>query len=165
MRVIHRRIAGFTGLVVSLLVALPLVLPGIVRAGGGLYHVKWDTGISADANWYRDVPGIPPGRNIAVIRFTYPNGQPGTYAMESLNVFTWKRESPPSSVTEFYTDQEPCSRSFAYCKALLAREFSNADVYYSFSGKNSAADLKAAVIARQEARTTIAGPGETQQVR
>jgi hypothetical protein len=86
-------------------------------------------GLAQYAIKYRLTHNTGPGRNMTVFRFTYPNGQPGVYALESLarrrhaerrlHNFLTEHGIDPDTITEVYTELEPCSFRGQYCKPLL----------------------------------------------
>jgi hypothetical protein len=81
-------------------------------------------------------------RNVTVFRYRYPNGREGTFAIENLPQRTHSerrmaellREAgiDPDSVTDLYTELEPCDLPGRHCRRLLGREFRRLNrVYYS----------------------------------
>jgi hypothetical protein len=161
---------------VSVSVVLLLALPGIAHADPPI-KIPWGSGVSKGAIWYRDQFGITGGKNIAVVVYKYPNGQTGKFAMESVMPGPLKLRAAdaivghserrigkvlldagidPDSVTEVYTELQPCT--YNHCGTWLGKNFSNAQVYYSYdygdtraSRRTGIRDLKAAVKQRNTA--------------
>jgi large repetitive protein len=58
---------------------------------------------------------------------------------------------PSENVTAVYSELEPCSLNFANCKGMLAREFPNAKISYSFEYGATPQSREAGVRQLQEA--------------
>lgn len=71
-------------MIVSLLVALLLVLPGTAMAATPI-QIPWGTGLGKAAVWYRDqFPDIGTGRNVAAFLYERADGTLDGYAIESM---------------------------------------------------------------------------------
>jgi uncharacterized repeat protein (TIGR01451 family) len=129
----------------------------------------WDEdageGICGSVSWFRQqFPGVRGTRNVASIRFKYPNGKTGTIVVPS-EKYPRGGEVPgepkghsevrlikiveelgidPDTVEALCTELEPCELPGNFCKRQVATKFRNARVYYThpypYGGEDKAAE-------------------------
>jgi Xanthomonas XOO_2897-like deaminase len=146
----------------------------------------WDEdagdGVCGAVGWFRQqFPEVRGTRNVASIRFKYPNGKTGTIVIPS-EKFPKGGEIPdepkghserrliriveqlgidPDTVESLCTELEPCELPGAHCKRQVATNFKNARVYYThpypYGGKDKAAEKAVRDTSVKTLRKEVAG--------
>ena len=148
--------------------AVALALLGLLTPSAGFAKPKpkpiplpqqqvplWDDaagdGVCGAVSWFRQqFPEVSGKRNVAAIRFRYPNGRPGTIVVPSEQFKGPEQPGAPKghaerrlvliveelgidadSVTDLCSELEPCTLPGANCKNKVATRFRNARVYYA----------------------------------
>lgn len=124
------------------------------------------TDLSRAAIEYRRANNISAGRNVAVFEYKGMEGSLHEVAMESRGQHSERRIAgwleqqiiAPQNVTRIYSELEPCTVPFSFCKDFIKRNYPQAATSYSFeygdtmeSRRRGMRELKLAV--REATRT------------
>src|SRR5688572_12393381 len=140
----------------------------------------WDEnagdGVCNAVSWFREqFPRVSGKRNVAAIRFKYPNGQTGTIVVPSEKFDGPEQPGAPKghserrlvmiveelgidadTVESLCSELEPCTLPGANCKNKVATKFRNARVYYTNPYPWGGEDKEAERAVRRESVKTLA---------